>query len=91
MVRAARGAITVYVVGRTRPWIMPRFRVRRAWALAEVGLEPSEMPSGPLGMESLPPIVEVEVASRRSAQCHCVCGMEFEVSYDRSSGAPQDG
>jgi hypothetical protein len=45
--------------GRTRPLIMPRLRVRRAWALA-VGLGASDMPSGPLGLESLPPIMEVE-------------------------------
>jgi hypothetical protein len=46
--------------GRTRPLTMPRLRERRAWGLAEVDAGASEMPSGPLGLESLPPIVEVE-------------------------------
>jgi hypothetical protein len=46
--------------GRTRPLTMPRLRERRAWALAEVGAGASDMPSGPFGLESLPPIMEVE-------------------------------
>ncbi|KAH9881255.1 hypothetical protein J1614_001751 [Plenodomus biglobosus] len=39
--------------------MMPLFLVRRADALAEVGLEVSLMPSGPLGMDSLPPMLKV--------------------------------
>ena len=38
---------------------MPLLRVRRGAAEPEVGLETSFMPSGPRGMESLPPIAAV--------------------------------
>lgn len=71
MVRAAKGAMTVWDVladvmryksgkkSLTRPLMMPPPRVRRARALADVGLEVSLMPSAALGMESLPPMMKV--------------------------------
>lgn len=45
--------------GSTLPLTMPRFRDKRADVLLEVGLETSLMPSGPLGMESRPPMMQV--------------------------------
>lgn len=43
----------------TLPLMMPRLRERRAAASAVAGLGPSLTPSGPFGLDSLPPMLEV--------------------------------
>jgi hypothetical protein len=50
----------------TLPLTMPRLRERRAGALLEVVGGPSDMPSGPFGLESRPPMLMFTIRCFRS-------------------------
>jgi len=52
--------------GRTRPLMMPLDRERRPAVGEDVGLEVSDMPSGPFGMESRPPILKPQSLGLRA-------------------------
>jgi hypothetical protein len=65
---------------RTRPLMIPRPRVRRAAALAEVGLEVSLMPSAALGMESLPPMMKAARCLKGTWRCSTAGAMIYNVS-----------
>jgi hypothetical protein len=54
----------------TLPLMMPRLRERRAGALLAVVGAPSDMPSGPFGLESRPPMLGFTIRISRAITNH---------------------